>query len=252
MPAFDDLIAEADRASVGEWDFTWLDGRAVEERPSWRYFDRVAERARSVASILELQAGTGSMIGRLPELPPLAVATEGFAPSIEIAAPRLRRRHVHLVVTSQTIAALPLRETTFELVITRHPVTVWWEEIARVLRPRGIYLAQHVGPHSLRDLAEVFVDPWPETSERDPDVESRAAHDVGLMVTDVRLERTPVVFYDVGAVVYFLRLVPWIVPDFTVGRYRTQLRHLHEKIQRDGSFETTSSRTLIEAVKPEK
>jgi hypothetical protein len=44
--------------------------------------------------------------------------------------------------------------------------------------------------------------------------------------------------------------VPWIVPDFTVDRYREQLRRLHERIERDGTFETTSSRTLIEATKP--
>src|SRR4051812_24111875 len=100
---------EGSRASVNDWDFTWLDGRAVEDRPSWRYFDRVAERVRDAMSLAELQAGRGTMIGRLPSLPVLAVATEGYPPSVEVAAPRLRRRSVHLVVTSQNVRALPLR-----------------------------------------------------------------------------------------------------------------------------------------------
>src|SRR4051794_6173181 len=175
MAAFDDLVDEASRAPVDGWDFSWLDGRAVEDRPSWRYFERVADRVTDVASVAELQAGTGSMIGRLPELPALAVATEGFEPGVAIAGPRLRRRRVHLVVTSQAVQALPFRDATFELVISRHPVRVWWNEIARVLRPGGTYFAQHVGPHSLRGLAEQFVGRWPEASERDPEVESRAA-----------------------------------------------------------------------------
>jgi hypothetical protein len=34
---FDDLVAEAAAASVDGWEFSWLDGRASEERPSWGY-----------------------------------------------------------------------------------------------------------------------------------------------------------------------------------------------------------------------
>jgi SAM-dependent methyltransferase len=192
------------------------------------------------------------MVGRLPELPSLAVATEEYGPSVAVAAPVLRRRGVHLVMTSQTIAALPFRSGSFEIVISRHPVAVWWEEIARVLRPGGAYFAQHVGPHSLRDLAEMFVDPWPVESARDPAVETLAAENAGLVVTDVRVERTRVAFFDVGAVVYFLRLVPWIVPDFEVDRYRDELLRLHVQIEQDGMFETTSSRTLIDAFKPQR
>ena len=33
---FDALVAEADAAPVDGWDFSWLDGRATESRPSWR------------------------------------------------------------------------------------------------------------------------------------------------------------------------------------------------------------------------
>jgi len=250
VATFDDMVAEAERAPVETWDFKWLDGRAVEERPSWHYFDRVAERATLATRMLELQAGTGSMIGRLPVLPELAVATEGFAPSVSVAAPRLRMRGVHLLVTSQTVRSLPIADASFDLVVSRHPVDVWWGEIARVLRPGGAYFAQHVGPHSLRDLGEQLGGAWPARSERDPDVERRAAEAAGLDVLDVQTERTRVAFHDVGAVVYFLRLVPWIVPNFRVATHRDRLRSLHDRIARDGVFETTSSRTLIEAIKP--
>ena len=48
--------------------------------------------------------------------------------------------------------------------------------------------------------------------------------------------------FDIGAVVYLLRLVPWIapgfiVPDFTVARYEGALRKLHTVVQTDGGFE---------------
>jgi hypothetical protein len=35
--SFDELVSEADGAPVDGWDFSWLDGRATEERPSWGY-----------------------------------------------------------------------------------------------------------------------------------------------------------------------------------------------------------------------
>jgi hypothetical protein len=190
------------------------------------------------------------MIGALPVLPSLAVATEGFRPSVALAAPRLHARGVHLVVTSQTQVGLPLAREAFDLAISRHPVAPWWGEIARVLRPGGSYFAQHVGPHSLRSLSEFLVGPLPEPSARHPDVERSAAEDAGLVVKTMELERPRTVFYDIGAVVYFLRLVPWIVPDFSVAKYRDALRDLHAVIEVDGSFATSASRVLVDVGMP--
>jgi SAM-dependent methyltransferase len=250
MTDFDELVHDAAMAPIESWDFGYLDGRAIEERPSWRYFDRVAERAATVASLLEVQAGVGAMIGALAVLPPRAVATEGFPPSVAVAAPRLRAHGVLFVVTSQTLKGLPFARDAFELVISRHPIEPWWAEIARVLTPGGSYLAQHVGPHSLRSLSEFLMGPLPESSKRHPDVERRAAQDAGLVVQTMELEHPRTVFFDIGAVVYFLRLVPWIVPDFSVARYRDALRRLHGVIERDGGFEITASRVLVDVRKP--
>lgn len=250
MRDFDDLVEAASRAPIGAWDFSWLGGRAVEERPTWRYFDRVVDRAAAVSTLLDVQAGVGSMVGNLPALPALSVATEGFATSVAVAVERLVARRVHLVVTSQTLPGLPFNGGTFELVISRHPIEVWWTEIARVLRPGGSYFAQHVGPHSLRSLSEYLMGPLPEGSKRATETERRGAERAGLEVRMMKLEHPRTAFYDIGAVVYFLRLVPWIVPGFTVPQYRHELRALHELIEREGVFETWASRTLIEATKP--
>jgi len=66
----------------------------------------------------------------------------------------------------------------------------------------------------------------------------------------MRVERLRVEFFDIGAVVYFLRKVIWTVPDFGVDRYREQLRDLHRHIEDEGSFVSHSSRVLVEARKP--
>jgi SAM-dependent methyltransferase len=183
-------------------------------------------------------------------LPTLTVATEGYQPNLAVAARVTRRRGAHLVCTREDRAALPFADAAFDLVVSRHPVVTWWDEIARILQPGGIYLSQQVGPHSLRSLSEFLMGPLPPGSKRDPGLARDAAVHVGLDVVELRQQRLRTRFLDIGAVVYFLRLVVWIVPDFSVERFRPQLRELHELIEREGAFETWASRFLIEARKP--
>ena len=64
------------------------------------------------------------------------------------------------------------------------------------------------------------------------------------------MERLRATFADVGAVVYFLRLVIWIVPDFSVGKYRDRLADMHWEIATNGPFVTHATRFMIEATKP--
>jgi hypothetical protein len=77
------------------------------------------------------------------------------------------------------------------------------------------------------------------------------AEAAGLVVEDLRQEYLRTVFNDVGAVVYFLRLVIWIVPGFTVEKYRERLRALHDHIQQNGPFVAHATRFFIETRKPE-
>jgi len=73
----------------------------------------------------------------------------------------------------------------------------------------------------------------------------------GLELVNLRHEEIREEFFDVGAVIYFLRKLSWVVPDFTVTKYRDKLRKLHEQIHTEGGFVTHSSRVLIEARKPQ-
>lgn len=248
---FDELIAEGASAPITGWDFSWLEGRATEERPSWRHFDRVGARVATATRLLDVQTGVGNMIADLPALPPVTVATDGYRPSIAAAAPRLRARGAHLVLTQEDRPAIPFADDSFDLITSRHPVDTWWYEIARVLAPGGSYLSQQVGPRSLLELSEVLMGPLPTGSRRDPARARRSAEDAGLVVDELVVERPATVFHDIGAVVYFLRLVVWIVPDFSVERYRDRLRVLHDRIVGEGPFVATASRFLIDARKPQ-
>jgi SAM-dependent methyltransferase len=250
---FDDLVDEAAAVSVDGWDFSWLDGRASEERPSWGYQRLMSERLASASAALDIQTGGGEVLAGAVKFPPVMAATESWPPNAAKATKLLRPRGV-VVVADPDEPPLPFADEAFDLVTSRHPATVWWTEIARVLMPGGTYFAQHVGPETLFELIEFFLGPLPDEARRNrhPDVETAEAAATGLEIVDVRMERLRMEFFDIGAVVYILRKVIWTVPGFTVERYRRRLHELHEKIEADGPFVAYSCRTLIEARRSER
>ncbi|MEU6232921.1 class I SAM-dependent methyltransferase [Kitasatospora sp. NPDC047058] len=246
---FEDLIAEAEAVSVDGWDFSWLEGRATEERPSWGYQRLLGERLASASAALDIQTGGGEVLAGAGGFPPAMVATESWPPNV-VKATRLLHPLGAIVVADPDEPPLPFADEAFDLVTSRHPATVWWAEIARVLRPGGTYFAQHVGPASVFELVEYFLGPQPEAREgRRPDRESADAKAAGLEIVDLRSERLKVEFFDIGAVVYFLRKVIWMVPGFTVDAYRDRLRELDARIRAEGPFVAHSARFLIEARK---
>lgn len=247
---YQDLLEEAAAVSVAGWDFSWLDGRATEARPSWGYQRLMSARLKSATAALDIQTGGGEVLAGAETFPPTMVATESWPPNIAKATELLHPRGAVVVATPDE-APLPFADAAFDLVTCRHPATIRWDEIARVLQSGGTYFAQHVGPASVFELVEYFLGSQPEARRaRDPAGEAAAARAAGLEITDQRTERLRMEFHDIGAVVYFLRKVVWMVPGFTVDTYDDRLRRLHDRIQRQGPFIAHSARTLVEATKP--
>ncbi|MEW2153920.1 class I SAM-dependent methyltransferase [Streptomyces sp. NPDC007189] len=255
--SFEDLVAEGAAVPTEGWDFSWFEGRASEERPSWGYAVSAGKRvAGGAEAVLDIQTGGGEVLDFVldtaaPARPVLAAATEGWPPNVAKATALLRPRGV-VVVAAPDDAPLPFADETFDLVLSRHPVRPYWDEIARVLRPGGTYFAQHVGPASVFELVEFFLGPLPEEvrSARDPERERAGAEAAGLEVAELRAERLRMEFHDIAAVVHFLRKVVWMVPGFTVEAHEPQLRALHERIEKEGPFVAHSTRHLLDVRRP--
>lgn len=244
-------MAEGLAADVTGWDFSWLAGRATEQRPPWGYAQLLASRLGRVDAALDVQTGGGEVFGEAlanaGTRPGVLAATEAWPPNVAAAG----RLLAGVTVVAAPETELPFGDASFDLVSSRHPATIPWSEIARVLRPGGSYLAQHVGPASAFELIEFFLGPQPEARHRrDPADEAAAARAAGLDVVDLRVARTRIEVFDIAAVVYLLRKVIWWVPDFTVERYRDTLAELHARIESGGPFVAHSTRHLIEARRP--
>jgi SAM-dependent methyltransferase len=256
VASFDDLLAEGAAVPTAGWDFSWFDGRASEERPPWGYARLLGERMSALAgqpgaAALDLQTGGGEVLATVPAAPPVLVATECWPPNVAVARRNLARLGGRVVPMRRELDDLPFTGASFDLVTSRHPVAVRWDEVARVLKPGGTYFSQDVGDGSVRELTEFMMGPQPRDDgpNRAPKWSVRAAVSAGLEVSDLREFRGRMEFGDVAAVVHFLRKVIWIVPGFTVAGYAGRLRALHEQIQVCGPFLATSVRFLIEARK---
>ena len=250
---FDRLLEQGNSEPVKGWDFSWLSGRATEARPSWKYFESLSERVGTASAILDVQTGGGErfaeILSRVPNHPMTLAATESWPPNLEIARNTLGPLGVSVLEVPDD-AFFPFEDETFDLVCSRHPTVTLWTEIARVLQSEGTYFSQQVGAGTNSELTDYIMGPQPILETRSMDRAVSLATVAGLEVIGVQEESLPVVFFDIGAVVYFLRKVIWTVPDFSTDRYRERLKLLHNYIEQHGSFRSHSRRFLIEARKP--
>lgn len=246
MATFEDLLAEGAAVPTDGWDFSWFVGRATEERPSWGYANLMADRMGKAEAALDIQTGGGEVLASIPVAPRVLAATESWPPNLEIARRNLAKFGASVVEVGDA-DDLPFPSDHFDLVVSRHPVATRWDEISRVLRPGGTYLSQDVGSGSAWELTDFMMGPQRIHPSRDPMAAVAGAEAVGLEVVDFRQETLRMEFYDVAAVVHYLRKVIWMVPGFTVDAYRDRLAVLHDFMERHGPYVSHSRRFLIEA-----
>lgn len=202
QPSFEVLVQDGAAAPVEGWDFSWLDGRATEKRPSWGYQRLLSAKLAAATAALDIQTGGGEMLAGAgaENFPRVMVATEGWPPNVKKAAALLHPMGA-VVVADPEEPPLPFAANAFDLVTSRHPVTVHWSEIARVLAPGGTYFAQHVGSGTNREVSEFFLGPLGSSDRRHHELEAPLAEDAGLQVVQCRNERLQLEFFDVGAMV---------------------------------------------------
>lgn len=246
---FDKLVSEALAHSFSGWDFGYVAGRMVEHAPSWDYRQRVLTKMAGVESLLDLDTGGGEFLSSLQPLPPHTTATEGYAPNVPVARAKLEPLGVRVVATHGN-AALPFEANEFELIINRHG-SFEAKELHRLLKPGGWFVTQQVGGQNYAGLNEALGDTagytykdWTLAAAR----EGLAA--AGFDIVEAREEFPLVEFFDVGAMVYYLKVVAWQVRDFSVETYRARLKAIHAEIEARGKFEVKAHRFLVAARKP--
>jgi SAM-dependent methyltransferase len=255
---FTRLIDEARAQDFSGWDFAFIEGRVELAPQPWDYAARASDLAASATTMVDLGTGGGEILAGLTHRAPLTVGTEAWRPNVPVAAATLREVGAYVVEVEiardnvmqdadERSGALPFRNGSVDLVIDRHEAFVP-KEVARVLASGGTFYTQQVGGENEIEVNRLIGGGEPERSPTLHEyVESLRTS--GLDVVDARESHVSKRYLDVGALAYFLKVIPWQAPGFDIDEPDV-LRPVHEEIRERGYFETHMHRLLLEARKP--
>jgi len=52
-------------------------------------------------------------------------------------------------------------------------------------------------------------------------------------------------FYDIGAITYLLKAIPWMIDNFSIDEFKNRLWELHVMIDKNGYYDTPLHRFII-------
>jgi SAM-dependent methyltransferase len=232
VPGYEELEAEALAAPFSGWDFSWLRTRSSTEPLPWSYRREVARYSGSAATMLDMGTGGGEVLSRLRSRPPRTVAIEAWPPNVPVAAARLRPLGIPVVQNEHAPnntepdgsgGRLPFGDGAFELVINRHEA-FRAAEVSRVLAPGGAFVTQQVDFSSYEGLYRLLGLTVPAQRDSWLPMARRQVADAGLAeVTAIGGEEIQH-FDDVAAVIYYLRVISWAIPEYSLPAHRERLR----------------------------
>jgi len=221
----------------------------IEEQAPWSYTSRAAELMRQASSVVDMGTGGGERLLKLQNFwPGKVVATEDYPPNFKLATERLSPLGVRVVDVPLTdFDPMPFRNGEFDLVLNRHS-GLNAREVARMLAPGGTFLTQQIHGLWAYDLIAVFDarPQWPDSTLEKYVPQLKAA---GLTIVDTQEWSGRLSFTDVGAIVYYLKAVPWLVPGFSVETHSKYLFKLQDQLESGEGLSFSARKYLIEAYK---
>jgi SAM-dependent methyltransferase len=253
--SFEFYIKQAEEAAFSGWDFSFImmNSRMIESPLRWNYYNIVLPHIKKAEKMLDMGTGGGETLAQFTPLPPTTYVTEQYHPNVAVAKKRLEPLGVKVFEIEEEKsppynAHLPFEDNFFDLVINRHEA-YYPPEVMRILKPGGHFITQQVGSLTNTTLVQFFlgktipVKNWNLKSAVD---EVKAAgFDIAQQQEDIQYYR----YYDIGAIVYLLKAIPWTIEDFSVTKYRDKLWELHVKICEDGFYDTPCHRFIVVARK---
>ena len=239
-------------AHIHGWDFSHIHERYTEENDlPWDYEKIIAEYRNDDMKLLDFDTGGGEFLLSLGHPHANTSATEGFPPNVELCRETLLPLGIDFKPCDDA-TNVPFADESFDMIINRHG-DFNAEETYRLLNDDGIFITEQVGGDNDRDLVEMVLPdtpvPFPELYL---DIQKKKFMDAGFEIVRAEEVFRPIRFYDIGAFVWFARIIEWEFPGFSVDACFDNLIKMQEVIDKDGFVEGTIHRYLIVARKNNK
>lgn len=246
---FEFYLKDSERAFSG-WDFSYVvdTGRMVDFPLKWSYTSKVLSKLRNANTFLDMGTGGGEFLSLLHPLPPNSYATEGYEPNLPVAKKRLEPLGV-TVVKIEEDNILDFENDFFDLIINRHE-EYSVKEVKRVLKKDAYFITQQVGGRNCIELNKILgCNEDFGMNEWNLDYAVLELEKEGLEVIEKDEDFPKLRFFDIGAVVFYLKAVPWQISDFSIDKYYDTLKNLHNIIQEKGYIDIKEHRFFILAKK---
>jgi SAM-dependent methyltransferase len=217
------------------WDFSYIKGRMIEDRLSWDYKNIVERNLIGKESLLDMGTGGGEFLCSLSNLPKDVCATEGFEPNIPIAEKRLKEKNI-LLKPIRNDSEIPFDNEYFDIVINRHE-SYDITEIKRILKKGGSFITQQVGGLNGIDFNMAFETKTMDYAEWCLIKNIEMFKNAGMEIVEHEENIGKMKFYDIGAIVYYLKCIPWQVKGFTIDKYYDKLEIMNEIIDKKGCMD---------------
>lgn len=242
--------AEEAIAHIKGWDFSHIEGRY--EQPDdypWNYEAIIRRYLKPDMRILDMDTGGGEFLLSLNHPHHLTAVTEAYPPNAELCRQTLGALGID-VREVPADGTLPFPDASFDIVLNRHG-SYNAQEIARVLKKDGLFITQQVGAHNDRDLVHLLQPELEEYpfSEQWRDVAAKKFEDAGLRILDSGEYFGPIRFFDIGALVWFARIIQWEFIGFSVEKCLDRLLKAQKIIDERGVIEGTIHRFMLTAQK---
>jgi SAM-dependent methyltransferase len=231
------------------WDFSYIEAtRRIQEFPlSWSYRSLVLNYLLNATTLLDIGTGGGEFLSSLAPLSKITFASESYPPNVEVATKKLNPLRIDVIKTDES-GDLPFQDDFFDLIISRHAYYNP-DEVQRILKINGFFITQQVGNQNAQELNQWFHSITNDSAQWNA---KKAATDLaksGFALVDSKEIITKTRFYDIGAILYFLKAIPWQIPSFTIEKYYSKMINLHNLIETHGFYDVTCHRFLLIAKK---
>lgn len=242
--------AEEAIAHIKGWDFSHIEGRYTsEDSLPWDYRAAILEYLRPQMQLLDIDTGGGEFLLSLNHPHRNTAAMENYLPNITLCAETLLPLGIDFRPGSGG-GPLPFEDSRFDLVINRHG-DFHADEIYRVLKPGGLFITQQVGADNDRALVRLLCgDLPPAFPEQHLAIVEEKFRRAGFTLLRGQEAFTPIRFYDVGAFVWFARIIQWEYPGFSVDTHFDRLLEAQQLLETLGVIEGLTHRFFLIAQKP--